>query len=326
MDFRVDEDQQALCDGIRAFCEDRIPLDTLGELARKGFDRALWRELAEMGVFQLRVPDARGGVGLGMSEAVLVFVELGRRLVPGPLAWSHLASELLPGAASGELVVGGVDRSVPSSEPLLVEHLDALDALLVLRADGVARLDPRALRAERVATPLDPLTPLHLVAELPEGERLGGAELARRLRVEGAALVAAQLFGIAEASQELATAYAKSREQFGRPIGSFQALKHLLADAFVRQELARAAVYAAGATLDHPEAGDPARAVASAKVIAGDAALANARASIQVHGGMGYTWEMPCHYFLKRVWTLAGVFGGGEEHSEALARQVAAGA
>ena len=93
---------------------------------------------------------------------------------------------------------------------------------------------------------------------------------------------------------------------------------------FVRQELARAAAYAAGATLDHPEVGDPARAVSSAKLVAGDAALANARACIQVHGGMGYTWEMPCHYYLKRTWVLASLFGSGEEHCERLAQQVAA--
>ncbi|HEY8154874.1 MAG TPA: acyl-CoA dehydrogenase family protein [Myxococcota bacterium] len=324
MDFRVDEDQQALRDGIRSFCEGRVPLDALGELASKELDRTLWRDLAEMGVFQLRLPEAGGGLGLGMAEAVLVFAELGRRLLPGPLVWSQLAAGLVEGAASGEAVVGGLDRMLPGSEPILVEHLDQLDALLVLRPGGVHRLDPRSLRAEKVATPLDPLTPIFEAAGLPEGERIAGPEAAQQLRLEGGALIAAQLFGIAEATQELATAYAKGREQFGRPIGSFQALKHLLADMFVRQELARSAAYAAGATLDHPEAGDPARAVSSAKVVAGDAALANSRACIQVHGGMGYTWEMPCHYYLKRTWALAGLFGSGEEHSERLAQQVAA--
>lgn len=323
MDFRVDEDQAALRDGIRSFCQGRFPLDQLGALATKPFDRSAWRELAEMGVFQLRLPEAQGGLGLGMAEAVLVFAELGRCLAPGPLVWTQLAAELVPGAANGEVVVGGLDRVQPSSDPVLVESLEALDVLLVLRADGIARLDPRTLRAEPVATPLDPLTPLHVVAELPEGERIAGPDAAARWRLEGAALVAGQLLGIAEATQELATAYAKTREQFGRSIGSFQAIKHILADTFVRQELARAAAYAAGATLDHPEAGEPTRAVSSAKVVTGDAALANARACIQVHGGMGYTWEMPCHYFLKRTWVLAGLFGGGEEHSERLARQVA---
>ena len=324
MDFRVDEDQEALRDGIRSFCEGRFGLDQLGALATQGLDRGAWRALAEMGVFQLRLPEAQGGLALGMAEAVLVFAELGRRLVPGPLVWSHLAAELVPGAASGEIVVGGLDRMLPSSEPLLVESLSDLDALLVLRPEGIERFDPRALRSEPVATPLDPLTPLHVVSELGEGERIAGPAVAQRWRLEGAALVAAQLFGIAEATHELATAYAKTREQFGRPIGSFQAIKHILADTFVRQELARAAAYAAGATLDHPEVGDPSRAVSSAKIVTGDAALSNSRACIQVHGGMGYTWEMPCHYYLKRTWVLAGLFGSGEEHSEQLARHVAA--
>ena len=324
MDFRVDEDQEALRDGIRSFCEGRFGLDQLGALATQGLDRGAWRALAEMGVFQLRLPEAQGGLALGMAEAVLVFAELGRRLVPGPLVWSHLAAELVPGAASGEIVVGGLDRMLPSSEPLLVESLSDLDALLVLRPEGIERFDPRTLRSQPVATPLDPLTPLHVVSELTGGERIASPAVAQRWRLEGAALVAAQLFGIAEATQELATAYAKTREQFGRPIGSFQAIKHILADTFVRQELARAAAYAAGATLDHPEVGDPSRAVSSAKIVTGDAALSNSRACIQVHGGMGYTWEMPCHYYLKRTWVLAGLFGSGEEHSEQLARHVAA--
>jgi alkylation response protein AidB-like acyl-CoA dehydrogenase len=325
MDFRVNEDQEALRDGIRSFLEGRLPADALGAIADKGDLRGLWRELAEMGVFSLREPEARGGVGLGMAEAVLVFAELGRRLVPGPLVFSHLAAELVPGAGGGETLVGGLDRFAAGEGPVLIEHFESLDALLVLRRDGVRRLDPKRLRTAPVPSPLDPLTPLHVVeGELPEGERVAGPETAARLRLEGGALVAALQLGIAEATQELATAYAKGREQFGRPIGSFQAVKHILSDMFVRQEMARAASYAAGATLDHPEAGDPARAVASARVVAGDAAHANARACIQVHGGMGYTWEMPCHYYLKRAWALAGLFGGSEEHCEALARRVAA--
>jgi alkylation response protein AidB-like acyl-CoA dehydrogenase len=104
---------------------------------------------------------------------------------------------------------------------------------------------------------------------------------------------------------------------------------------FVRQEMARAAVWSAGATMDHagreapgpPDhqggVGDPARAVASAKVVAGDAAMKNARACIQIHGGMGYTWEMAPHYYLKRAWVLSTCFGTSEEHEEALAALIA---
>jgi alkylation response protein AidB-like acyl-CoA dehydrogenase len=325
VDFRLDEDQRALQQGVRSFCEGRLPVEALQELAnRGGFDPALWKELAELGVFSLRRPESEGGVGLGSADAVVVFAELGRSLAPGPLAWTHLAAGLVPGAGSGEAVVGGLDRLRPSSEPVLVESLEHLDALLVLAPEGVERLDPRRLEARPVATPLDPLTPLHHVANLPRGELLAGPEVAARLQREGAALVAAQLLGIAERTTELAVDYAKKREQFGRPIGGFQAVKHLCADMFVRQEVARAAAYAAGATLDDPGVGDLERAVSSAKIIAAEAAIRNARSCIQVYGGMGFTWEMPPHYYWKRAWVLANVFGSAEEHEERVAERVAA--
>jgi alkylation response protein AidB-like acyl-CoA dehydrogenase len=324
MDFRLSEDQEALRDGVRSFCEGQIPLERLAALEEKSaFDAALWKELAEMGVFHLRLAEQAGGVGLGTADAVLVFAELGRALVPGPLVWSHLAAELVDGAASGDTVVGGLDLLDGSGGPALVEHWESLDVLLLLRPDGVVRLDPRSLVARGVEVPLDPLTPVHHVESLPDGERIAGPDDARRLRREGGALVAGQLLGIAEATQELATAYAKQREQFGRSIGSFQSIKHMLADMFVRQEVARAAAYAAGATIDDPAVGDADRAVSTAKLNAGEAALRNARACIQIHGGMGYTWEVPAHYYLKRTWVLETLFGSAHEHADRLAAVVA---
>ena len=149
MDFQLTEDQLALQKGVRDFCEGRVPNELLAELEQKrAFDRGLWGELAEMGVFSLRMPESEDGVGLGNADAVLVFAELGRRIVPGPAIWSHLAAGMVAGAASGETVVGGLDLLGESSEPVLVEHFEHLDALLVLRADGVYRLDPRSLGAE----------------------------------------------------------------------------------------------------------------------------------------------------------------------------------
>jgi alkylation response protein AidB-like acyl-CoA dehydrogenase len=324
LDFQLSEDQEALRAGIRSFCDGRVAIDALREIEKQGFDRALWGELAEMGVFSLRQKESAGGVGLGSADAVLVFAELGRSLVPGPLVWTHLAADLVPGAGAGEVVVGGVEQPRAGTDPVLVEHFEELDALLVLRADGVYRVDPKRLAARSVGAPLDPFTPLFHVDALPAGERIGDAAAAAKLRIEGAALVAGQLFGIAERTQELATDYAKKRQQFGRAIGSFQAIKHILADCFTRQEIARAAAYAAGATLDDPAVGSVARAVATAKLIAGDAAMKNARACIQVHGGMGYTWEVPAHFYLKRVWVLENAFGNGEEHAEQMAEIIAA--
>ena len=116
--------------------------------------------------------------------------------------------------------------------------------------------------------------------------------------------------------------YAKGREQFDRPIAGFQAIKHLAADMYVKQEVARAAVYAAGCTYDDPAIGDPVRAVASARVVSGEAAMHNSRKCVQIYGGMGFTWEMPPHYYLKRTWVLENAFGTGEDHSEVVADHI----
>jgi alkylation response protein AidB-like acyl-CoA dehydrogenase len=323
VDFRVDEDQQALQEGVRSFCEGRVGIEQLRELEKtRGFERELWSGLAELGVFSLRLGEEHGGVGLGSSDAVLVFEELGRCLAPGPLAWSHLAAGLVEGAAEGRTVVGGLDLVASDAGPYVVEHLESLDVLLLLRRDGLYRVAAQELDARSLGNPFDPLTPVHVLSALPAGERLVGADEAARLRLEGAALVAGQLLGIAEQTVALANQYAKEREQFNRPIGSFQSIKHILADMFTRQEAARAAVYAAGATLDDPLVGDVARAVSAAKVVAGEAALKNSRGCIQVHGGMGYTWEMAAHYYWKRTWVLEHCFGTSDEHADALAARL----
>ena len=320
MDFQPTEDQKALREGIRSFVEGQVPNERFPDLEKaKGVDRALWSELAEMGVFALRLPEEQGGIGLGYSDAVLVFEELGRRLVPGPIVWSHLAAGLVEGAESGETVVGGIDLMAGAGGPLLLEHLASLDVLLALRPDGIYKIDPRSVEATEVEVSLDPLTPVHEAASLPDGEQIGHAQAAARMRLEGAALVSGLQLGLAEGSLELANAYALGREQFGRVIGGFQAVKHMLAEMFVKQEAARAGAYNAGATLDAPDVADVQRAVSSAKVTAGDSAIRNARTCIQVHGGMGFTWEVMAHYYLKRAWVLENVFGTQDEHAEKLA-------
>ncbi len=316
MDFQLSEDQSALQEGVRAFCAGRLTTDQLRALETTGFDAELWRELAELGVFSLRVPEEAGGVGLGSVEAVLVFEELGRCLAPGPLLWSHLAAGRIDGAQSGGTVVTGLDLIGAPEGPYLIEHLANADVVLVLRPEGVERLDPAALDATPVGVPLDPFTPLHHAPALPRGETIGSPSEAAALRLEGAALAAAALLGISQATLTLALDYAKKREQFGRAIGSFQAIKHMFADMFVRQEAARAAVWAAAATLDDPMVGDVLRAVCAAKLLAGDAAMKNARKCIQIHGGMGYTWEVPAHYYLKRTWVLENVFGTVDDQAD----------
>ncbi len=310
MDLELTSDERDLQEGVRKLCEGRFPMEAVRSLeASGGVDRGRWRELADAGVFSLRLAESAGGVGLGAREGVLVFEELGRALVPGPLVASSLAAGLVDGD-----VVGSVER-----DGVVVESLGSLDALVVRDDDGLWAVDPSTVAGEAVARPLDPLTPVTRVTSLPQGEQVGGQEDAARWRVEGAALTAALQLGIAEATLDAAVAYAKERTQFDRPIGTFQAVKHILADMLVRVEVARAAVWAAGATIDQPEVGDPARAASAAKVLADEAALTNGKAAIQVHGGMGFTWEVDAHLHLKRAWVLATQFGSTEHHSEALA-------
>ena len=313
MDFQLTADQVEIRDGIRRLCAGRFPIEKLRALEGVGFDPAVWADLAETGVFALRRDEADGGAGLGMAEAVLVFEELGRGLVPGPTVWTHLASGLMLGD-----VVGGVART---DGPAVVEHVEHLDALVVLDDEGVWRVDVAAL--DPVAgEPLDPLTPVSVVDALPQGERVGDASMAARWRLEGATLVAAVLAGMASALVDLTVAYTKERRQFGRPVGSFQALKHTMADMLTRAELARVQVYSAAVHLDDPTLALTARSVSAAKVVAGHAALANGAASIQCHGGMGYTWEVDSHLYLKRAWVLDAAFGSSDDHALAVAGHV----
>ena len=305
MDFLPTDDQRALAEGVRDLLSRRFPVEKLFD----GFDAGLWKELEETGVFALRVAEADGGLGLGLAEQVLVFEELGRAAVPGPLVATALAGGTVPGPVT---VVDADTR------PLLVAHLDVAATVVVLHGDAVTTASAEAVTATSVAAPLDPLTPLWELADVPAGEPLAGATAADWRR-DGAVLTAALQVGLATALTEQAVDYAKSREQFGRTIGSFQAVKHLCADMLVRAELARAALHAAAVTVDDPEVGDVERAVASAKLLADDAASGNARACVQVHGGMGFTWEVPVHLFLKRAWVHATEFGTADDHAEALA-------
>jgi alkylation response protein AidB-like acyl-CoA dehydrogenase len=325
MDFEPTDDQVALQGGLRRFLADRVTPEARRAIGEQpgAVDRELWRELGGLGTFSLTLPEADGGVGLGLADATLVFEELGRAAVPGPLVGTFLAAGLRAAisarAGAGDAVVG----LVPHGNPAFVEHLAALDALIVVAPGGVVLADPPT-GSRPVERPLDPLTPVDVVDVLPAGDRVGGAELAALVRTTGGVLAGALQVGLADAALSLATAYAKERTQFGRVIGSFQALKHLLADAQVAVEVARAAVQAGGVEIDDVAAGDgdPARArraAAGARIVASRAADRATRACVQVHGGMGFTWELDAHLLLKRALVLDVGVGAPDEAADALA-------
>ncbi|MBO1337659.1 acyl-CoA dehydrogenase family protein [Streptomyces sp. VRA16 Mangrove soil] len=287
MHFQPTDDQRALRDGTRELLEGRFGRDALrasvdAAAAVPALDRALWRELGAAGLFSLCLPQSAGGVGLGLPEAVLVFEECGRALVPGPLVATFLAAGGVEGAATGDVVV-----TAPYAG--LVPWMDAAD---VVRGDVTG--------AEALAAPVDPLTPLH---RLP-----GGAPPPWRATL----LYAAEQLGSAGRTLAMAVQHARDREQFGQPVGAFQAVKHLCAEMLVRVEIARAAVYAAAVTEDPVE-------VAAAKLLADEAAVRGARDCLQVHGGMGFTWEADVHLHLKRAWVRAELGGRARDAEEVLA-------
>lgn len=313
MDFWLTEDHEALQAGMRSFVQGRFPMAALHavEETPEVIDRERWRELGAMGVFSLRLD------GLGMREAVLVHEELGRGLVPGPTVATHLAAGLVEGAADGSAIIGLIE---PQPTGTLVEHAAQVDALVWFSHRAVRRVDPSALTFEPIARPLDALSPVwRCTSDAIDGEVIADGDTAAELHRAGVLLTAAQLLGGALAAVELATEYAKQREQFGRPIGSFQAVKHLLAEMLVKAEVARSAVYAAACAMDGAGDGDPERAVSVAKVMAGEAALFNGKTGIQVHGGMGFTWEVDAQRYWKRAVVLDATFGNTDHHAEAVA-------
>ncbi|NGO79158.1 acyl-CoA/acyl-ACP dehydrogenase [Streptomyces sp. YC504] len=274
MHFQLTDDQRALQSGMRELLAGRFDRDALRAAvdatvdAPGTLDRRLWRELGDAGFFALRLPEDEGGVGLGLPEAVLLFEEAGRALLPGPLIATHLAAGVVKGAADGSVVV-------TQSDGALIEWYEASDAVA-----GEAVAEGAAVPVRSV----DPLTPLHRLHEpATTSDPLVGL------------LTAAEQLGSAARTTEMAVQYARERQQFGAPIGSFQAVKHLCAQMLARTELARAAVYAAAVTGDLAD-------IAGAKLLADEAAVRCARDCLQVHGGMGFTWEADVHLHLKRAW------------------------
>jgi alkylation response protein AidB-like acyl-CoA dehydrogenase len=225
--------------------------------------------------------------------------------------WDPLLEDLALRRAAGA-AMGGAERLARQHEG---GRLDA-------RARVARLLDPDTFReigvqAGSVGRGMTPVAPA-------DGLVAGHGDVDGRPVLVGAEdfTVMGGSIGIAQAALDVAVAYALERRQFDRPIGSFQALKHVMADMAVRTNLARSATWAAAAVLDDPAVGDPARSVAAAKLLAGEAAVENARAAIQVMGGMGFTWEMPPHFLLKRALVLDQTFGTPTSQALSLAAEL----
>ncbi len=331
MHFAFDEHQLEFRAQLRAFADKECTPAAVREAwaSPSGWSRPRWSALAEMGVVGLTVPEEHGGMGLGLVDLVLLLEEAGRSGMPEPLVeTTALAVPVLldaPGAQGEALRArwlssvagGGVAMAVGMSSMPAVPAAQGADLLLLERdgdlhavpAAGVA-LTPRPVLdgARRVAQVEWEPSPATLVVSGFEAEGvLAGIE-------DRAAMgVGAVLVGVADRLLAMAAHYAQERVQFGKPIGSFQAVKHHLADALVRVEFARPVVYRAAWSLSE---GDPqARLHASmAKAMASEAATVAARTALQVHGAIGYTWEHDLHLWMKRAWALAAAWGDAATH------------
>jgi alkylation response protein AidB-like acyl-CoA dehydrogenase len=342
--FALDEAAEALRDATA---------EVLRGYAPGGDGSGAWGKLAGVGVLGTLVPEERGGLGLDENALVPVLEEIGYSGLPGPAAETiAVAAPLLAEAgvwtADGDLVAvrAGDADLIPYGEqtPRLVMDCQVFerDQLVLEECPSVDPLRPlaRVVEVRGAGIPLDPdrAGPGGL-GEGPGGlgEGLGG--LGDGAWQRGVLGTAALLCGLSRRMLDMTVEYVKKREQYGVPVGSFQAVKHALADALVAVEFARPAVLAAAWAQSQAsesiaqstrssegnhaiDLGGAARATSAAKVLASDAARLVARTAIQCHGAMGYTTEYDLHLFAKRVWALAPSWGGADWHRARIAASI----
>jgi alkylation response protein AidB-like acyl-CoA dehydrogenase len=336
VEFAFNDDQLAFRDAVRELLAEECPPSRVRAAwspASPGVPGEAWVKLSEMGVLGLLAPESAGGLGMTATDLVLILEETGRFAFPGPLV-EHTAVAIpllaslgdphgwLDGAVAGRtvLTVGPAGSVIPWG--------DAADVVLAGGPDAIwactrAEIGPPAFQP---LPSVDGSRRLLLARGRPDGARpLAGDDAARAAWAEAcdrAALgTAAQLLGLADRMLAMTVEYAKTRRQFGVPIGSYQAVKHHLADALLAVEFARPVVYRAADSLavGHP---DRSVHVSMAKAYAGDAALLVARKSLQCHGAIGYTTEYDLHLFMKRAWVLAASWGDAAVHRRRVADAV----
>jgi alkylation response protein AidB-like acyl-CoA dehydrogenase len=340
MRFAFSDDQLLLQSTVRDFLKKECTPEVVRALwaSESGHDAVLWSRLAELGVPGALVPDAHGGMGLDERDLVLLLEEAGRAALPAPVVATaavgapllrdagrrpddpegqalralRLADAWLPRVAAGDAILA---VGLPANP--FVTDAGVADLLLLAHGDEVHAV-------ERSATTLthqlanDPARRLFSVAWTPSAAtRIASGDAARSLIDaafdRGALACAAQAIGVADQLLAIAVGFAGQRQQFGRPIGSFQALQHRLADAKVKLEYARPVVYKAAHSVA-TGAAQRAVDVSHAKIAATEAAAFAARVALQVHGAIGYTWEQDLHIWMRRAWSFEREFGDAAFH------------
>jgi alkylation response protein AidB-like acyl-CoA dehydrogenase len=336
MRFQFTEDQRKFQESVRSFLQKECTPALIRALWRTETGRSpdLWAKLAELGVLGLLAPEEYGGLGMDEVDLVLLLEEAGRAALPEPLLeTAAVGVPLLVGLGSSALCEQWLPQVIAGEAILTVGHevnpfvTDAHVANLLLLPHGD---EVHAVPRQRVSVEAqpcnDPSRRLFRVDWTPSAATRGAqGDHARRLlaaALDRAALAcAAQQLGICQQMTDMAIRYAAQREQFGKPIGSFQAIKHMLANVVVRLEFARPVVYRAAYSVAHDTATRSVD-VSHAKLAASQAAVFGAKVAMQVHGAIGYTWEQDLQIWMKRAWALDIAWGTGAWHRKRVASAV----
>jgi alkylation response protein AidB-like acyl-CoA dehydrogenase len=360
MQFGLSESQQILKDTARKFFAGESPIAAVRKTMETdtAHDAALWTKLAEQGFTGIITPEEYGGMGLGKVELVLLMEEAGYALLPGPFfSTVALAGAVIDACATPEQkkkylqrIAAGQARATlalveaaGSWDPdglkisaaggklngtkLFVTDAAVADFIVVVARDGVFVVEAKAPGLH-----IEPMKGMDLARKIyavefknTPAEKLGDSSgLAGALNVATAALCA-EMTGGMQRTLELTVAYAKTRKQFGKPIGIFQAVQHLCADMYLETESSRSATYYAAWALEE-NIPDAAAAVSVAKIYASDASRNVGNHGIQVHGGMGFTWENDIHLYYRRAKASETMLGDAAFHRERIARLVIDGA
>jgi alkylation response protein AidB-like acyl-CoA dehydrogenase len=334
--FCFDDEQLRFQESVRGMLGKECTPERLRALSTSETGRSpeLWAKLTEIGLLGLLVPEQHLGLGLGEVDAVLALEETGRAALAEPvvetvcvgarmlheIGHNDLASRWLPAIATGEAIVAVGHPANP-----FVADAHIADLLLLARDDEIHAVERGDVTLTSQPS-IDPLRRLYTVEWKPSAStRVAGGDSARRALAaaydRGAWATAAQQVGVAQGLVDAAVKYSCQREQFGQLIGAFQALKHMLASVavkieFARPVLQRAAFAIANATTDRDVAASHAKAAAS------EAAAMAAKAALQVHGAIGYTWEVDLHLWMKRAWSLDHSWGNAAAHRARIADRI----
>ena len=329
MKFSLSTEQQDFAASLRNLLAGSKTPDVIRAWADDDVDagRSLLRQLADAGVTGLAISEEFGGLGAHPVDLAVAFVEIGRSGVPGPIVESaaalpallqalpdkKLAEQWLPAIAEGR-ALGSLVLA-----PTVPRALDGDIADIILRVDG------DSLESATATTRVGSVDASRRLFEVEKGDVVAqGPDVARAGELAfdlGALAAAAQLLGAGQALLETSTDYAKNRAQFGRPIGSFQAIKHHLADAMVGLEMATPLLYGAAIAVANGDS-TAARDVSAAKVACGDAAYVASRKALQVHGAIGYTSECDVSLWLTKIRALLSTWGTPALHRARIAESL----